>query len=128
MTAGRSKDGRGFRARHGVRPDINAVVLILFLVASPAAATSADCCISSSRDRLSAPFAEDGIRRPLSANVKCRQIERAANDSVTRKGKSWSESSECVTRSLLSSILAAPWSCFLINYEDSDKLLFPTLK
>lgn len=126
MTAGRSKDGRGFRARHGVRPDINAAVLILFLVASPAAATSADCCISSSRDRLSAPFAEDGIRRPLSANVKCRQIKRAANDSVMRKEKSGSESSECVTRSLLSSIPAAPWSRFLINYEDSDKFLFPT--
>lgn len=53
MTAGRRKDGRARRrlgARRRVRPDINVAVLIPFLVASPAAATSADCCLSISRD------------------------------------------------------------------------------
>lgn len=92
MASGKGKDGRGFRARRGVRPDINAAdLIILFLVASPAAATSADCCISSYRDwdRLSAPFAEGGIRRPLSANVKCTQIRRATNDLVNTKRKIW---------------------------------------
>lgn len=128
MTAGRRKDGRGLGARRGVRPDINAAVLIPFLVASPAAATSADCCLSISKDwgRLSAPFAEGGIRRPLSADVKCRQMKRAIQ--WREKGKSGSEKRACVT-CLLSSP-AAPCSRFLINEEESDKmlLLFPTLK
>lgn len=86
----RDMTARGKRARRGVWLDIDTTLLILFLVASLAAATSAYCRISNYKgwERLSAPFAEDETDCRYQLMWDADKAEEQANDWGNTKGKS----------------------------------------